>query len=83
MEANALGVSVEFLTLSQPFSGDTSHCVPSECTLVFLISHCSLNTLNIAQILSQSIGTAAACNQFMSQDDRSETTEKKNPRTCI
>lgn len=37
MEADALGVSVRFPTLSQPFAADMSLCVPSECVSVFLI----------------------------------------------
>lgn len=52
MEANVLGVSVRFPTLSQPLAGDMSLCVSSECVSVFLIPQNSLDTLSVAQILS-------------------------------
>lgn len=55
MEANALGVSVRFPTLSQPFAADTSLCVPSECGSVFLIPQSSLDTLNAVQMFSPEV----------------------------
>lgn len=60
-----LAASVGFPTLSQPFAGDTSLCVPSQCASVFLIPQCSLGTLNAAHLLSSEVGTAAAYNQCM------------------
>lgn len=55
MEANALGITVGYPTLSQPFVGDASLCVPSECALLFLIPQCSPDTVSVAQILSPEV----------------------------
>lgn len=60
-----LAASVGFPTRSQPFVGDKSLCVPSQCASVFLLPQCSLAALNAAHLLSSEVGTASAHNQCM------------------
>lgn len=54
MEANAVGVSVRFRTLSQAL-WVMSLCVPSECASVFLSPQHGLDTLSVAQTLSAGV----------------------------